>query len=127
MAKVSESKTRGPELSAWPGKFDPSAFGNIEPLLQASNKLLDAWMAVGTEILEFSKTRLDQNIEMSKALAQSGSLNEAMDLQAKFARSMMQDCLSEANKIVDLSTRTIFDSISTLGRAEPTSHAQAAE
>jgi hypothetical protein len=83
---------------------------SMEPLLTAGNKLFETWMAMGTEILEFSRARLDQSIEASRQLARTGSLNEAIDLQAKFTRTMVQDYLSEANKIADMSTRGMLDS-----------------
>jgi hypothetical protein len=84
---------------------------DLDPLIRASNKLLEGWMAVGNEMLEFGKNRIDQSLELSKAMAQSTSLKEAMDLQAKYTRSIVQDCLSEANKIADLSTRSLVDSL----------------
>ena len=87
---------------------------SIEPFLEVGNKLLETWAAVGTEILEFSKTRLDQGLELSRAIAKTGSVTEAMDVQARFTRSMMQDYISEANKLADMSTRSFLDSFSTV-------------
>src|SRR5258708_9097721 len=75
-------------------------------------------MAVSSEMLEFSKNRFDRGLEMSKAIAQSTSLNEALDLQATFTRSIVQDYVSEAHKIVDLSTRSLLDSFSKLSRRD---------
>jgi hypothetical protein len=40
-----------------------------------------------------------------------------LEVQTKYARSIMQDYLSEANKIADLSTRSLLDSFSTLQQA----------
>ena len=93
------------------------ALPGMEPFMQVGSKLLDAWMAVGNEILEFSKTRLDQSIEVGKAMAKSGNLNEAMELQAKFTRSLVQDYVAEANKIADLSTRNLLDTFSQMQQA----------
>jgi hypothetical protein len=83
---------------------------SIEPFFEVGNKLLETWAAMGTEILEFSKTRLDQGLELSRAIAKTGSVSEAMDVQARFTRSMMQDYISEANKLADMSTRSFLDS-----------------
>jgi hypothetical protein len=128
MAKTEDDRTRHIEgatgLSA-----DHAAMANLDPLFQASNRLIEGWMAVGSELLEFSKSRLDRNLEMSRAMAQTTSLNEAMDVQAKYTRSAMQDYLSECNKLADLGTRSFLDSFSTLqhrGR-EMTERAEAAE
>jgi hypothetical protein len=89
----------------------------MEPFMQAGSKLLEAWMTVGTEILEFSKAQLDHSIEVGKAMAKSGNLNEAMELQAKFSRTLVQDYIAEANKIADLSTRNLLDSFSQIQQA----------
>jgi hypothetical protein len=43
-------------------------------------------------------------------MAKSANINEAMDLQAKFTRTLVQDYLAEANKIADMSTRSLLDS-----------------
>ncbi|HZS82130.1 MAG TPA: phasin family protein [Stellaceae bacterium] len=100
---------------------------DFDPFIRLSNKLIEGWMAVSTEMLEFGRSRLDQNIEMGKAMAQSTSLREAMDVQARYTRSIMQDYISEANKIADLSTRSLLDGISSLQsaprRAEQRTHA----
>lgn len=95
--------------------FDPTqALTGIEPIFQASNKWLENWMAVGSEILEFSRARLDRNLEVSKAIARSGSIDQAMELQADYARSMVREYFNEAGKLADLSTRAMFDSLSAL-------------
>lgn len=96
-----------------------AAVPNLEPFFQASNKLIETWMVVGTEILEFSRSRIDQNLEMSKAMARSSSFNEALDLQQKFTRMMMQDYLSEASKLADIGTRSLLDSFATIQKTVP--------
>ena len=46
------------EIRAKTATFDPSqAVGAIEPLWLAGNKWLENWMAVGSELLEFSRAR----------------------------------------------------------------------
>ena len=91
--------------------------------------MLEAWLAVGNELMEFSKARFDRGIEMSRAMARSKTLNEAMDLHASFTRSAVADYLNEAGKLADLGTRSMLDSFSTLQRStgETTRHAEAAE
>jgi hypothetical protein len=106
MAKASDAR-QGRGAGEIPGA--PS----IEPFFEVGNKLLETWAAMGTEILEFSKTQLDQGLELSRAIAQTGSVSEAMDVQARFTRSMMQDYISEANKLADMSTRSFLDSFAT--------------
>jgi hypothetical protein len=113
------AKTQAAEMRVKRGEaqitaaFDPSqALTGIEPIFQASNKLLETWMAVGSEILEFSRSRLDRNLEVSKAIARSSSIDEAMELQADHARTTVREYFSEAGKIADLGTRALLDSFS---------------
>lgn len=100
------------EIRAKMAAFDPSqAVVAIEPLLQVGNKWLENWMALGSEILEFSRIRLDRSLEASKAIARTSSLDQAIDLQADFTRSALSDYFSEATKLADLSTRAMLDSL----------------
>ena len=115
------AKTQAEDMRVKPSEtqitaaFDPTqALTGIEPIFQASNKWLENWMAVGSEILEFSRARLDRNLEVSKAIARSGSIDQAMELQADYARSMVREYFNEAGKLADLSTRAMFDSLSAL-------------
>ena len=112
------------------GAAFPTAVPNLEPIVEASSKLLETWMQLSNEILEFSKARIDQSLEASRAIASSTSINEAMDLQAKYARSMVQECLTEATKIADLSTRSLIEGFTAMQKsanvAEPP-QARAAE
>jgi hypothetical protein len=134
MAKLEEARTkRVPDAGAQEAAFG-AAMTTLDPLIQASNRLLEGWMAVSSEMLEFGKSRFDRSVEMSKALAQSSSFNEALDLQATYTRSIVQDYVNEAQKIADLGTRSLLDSFSTLQqqarekqRRETTFHAAAAE
>jgi hypothetical protein len=136
MAKPEDGRAHRPAETGAGILSSGSAAATMDPFLQASNRLLAGWMAVGTELLEFSKTRLDQTLAMSKALAQTNSLDEAIGLQSEFARSAMQDYVTEANKIVDLGTRSLLDSVSPLRQSmpplrpivdQPAKHAEAAE
>jgi hypothetical protein len=112
--------------------FDPTALPNLEPFFQVSNRLFEAWMTVGTEILEFSKVQIDHSLEVSRQMAQTQNINDAIDLQTRFARDLVQDYISEANRLADLSTRGLIDSMSTMQRGTAVNvpappHATAAE
>ena len=112
--------------------LDPSHVTSaIEPLLQAGNKWLEGWMAVSSEILEFSRLRLDRSIEVGKAIARTSTLDQAMDLQADYARSALREYVSEAGKLADLGTRAVLEGFWTwqgAPRVEPRAeHRRAAE
>jgi hypothetical protein len=93
--------------------LDPrEALNGLEPLFQVGNKWLEHVMAMSSELLEFSRARIDRNIEASKAIARSTSIDQAVDLQTDFARSMVQDYLAEAGKLADFGSRAMLDSLS---------------
>ena len=92
--------------------LDPrEALAGLEPLFHAGNKWFENWAAVGSELLEFSRARLDRNLEVSKAIARSSSLDQAIDLQADYARSIVRDYFAEASKLADLGTRAMLESL----------------
>jgi hypothetical protein len=111
MAKgqVDDMRARRDEMQQMAAAFDPSqALGGLEPLLSASNKLFESWVAMGSELLEFSRSRLDRNLEVSRAMARAASIDETMDLQADYARSTVRDYFTEASKLADLGTRAML-------------------
>jgi hypothetical protein len=117
MAKA-PAENKGTRAPATP--FGGATIPNLEPFLQASNKILETWMVVSTQMLEFGKQQLDQSLEAGKAISKSASLNEAIDLQQKYTRTVVQDYLSEANKLADLGTRSFMDTLSAVQKAVPT-------
>ena len=123
MAKLEEPKFKQFDI----GRNAP--LPDLDPLIKAGNRLFEGWMAVGNEMLEFGKSRLDQNIEIGRAIARSTSFSEAIDLQARYARTVMQDYVSEASKIADLGTRSVLDSLTVWQQTShpPIEHAAAAE
>jgi phasin family protein len=91
--------------------LDPAQMaGNLEPFFVASSRFIENWRRASEELLEFGKTRLGRNIEASRKVARSGSLEEAIELQSEFARSMMQDYIAETGKLAEISSRAISDS-----------------
>jgi hypothetical protein len=116
MAKATTQEPRGQRpgftFDAIPG-MDPASFAaNLEPFFQAGTKALDTWREVSEELLEFGKSRLTRNMEMSRKLTQSPSLDKAIEAQADFARSMMQDYIAETGRLAELSTRAMAETFS---------------
>jgi hypothetical protein len=94
-----------------------AAFGEMpqfDAVLTAGNRAFEAWREIGAELIEFSKSRVDQGLEIGSAVARSSSFNEVMELQAKFAQSTVNDFLAEARKLTDMSTRPIIDGLAVL-------------
>ncbi|HKF73778.1 MAG TPA: phasin family protein [Stellaceae bacterium] len=102
----------GTSFDAIPG-LDPASFAaNLEPFFQAGTKALDAWRVVSEELLEFGKARLTRNMEMSRKVCECGSLDKALEAQADFARTMMQDYIAETGKLAELGTRAVTEGFS---------------
>ena len=116
MAKPTTHDTRGQRpgfpFDAIPG-LDPTSFAaNLEPFFQAGTKALDTWRVVSEELLEFGKARLTRNIEMSRKVTQSPSLDKAFEAHADFARSLMEDYIAETGKLAELGTRAMAETFS---------------
>ena len=112
MAKPT-TQDRGPRpgisFDAIPG-LDPASFAaNLEPFFQAGTKALDSWRVMSEELLEFGKSRLSRNMEMSRKVTEAPSLDKAIEAQADFARSMMQDYIAETGKLAELGTRAVAE------------------
>ncbi len=110
-AQAEEMRVKGRDMQMT-AAFDPSqALSGIEPLLNASNKWFENWVAMQSELLEFSRSRLDRNLEISKAIARCGSIDETMDLHADYTRSTVRDYFAEAGKLADLGTRAMLETL----------------
>jgi len=81
-------------------------------MFSAGNRMLESWRVVSEELMEFGKSRLTRNIEVGRKVARCASLDEAMEAQADYARSMMQDYIAESSKIAELGTKALFESLS---------------
>jgi hypothetical protein len=93
--------------------LDPASFAaNLEPFFQAGTKALDTWRVVSEELLEFGKARLTRNMEMSRKVTQSPSLDKAFEAHADFARSLMEDYIAETGKLAELGTRAMAETFS---------------
>jgi hypothetical protein len=102
----------GVSFDAMPS-LDPTTFAaNLEPFFQAGTRALDGWRVMSEELLEFGKSRLARNMEMSRKVTESPSLDKAMEAQADFARAMMQDYIAETGKLAELGTRAMAETFS---------------
>jgi len=109
MAKPTGRQPEG-GAGAFPG-MDPAQFANnLEPILKAGTRMLEHWRVVSEELMEFGRTRLTRNIEVGRKVAQSTSLEQAIEAQAEYARTAMQDYIAESNKLAELGTRALMGS-----------------
>lgn len=126
------AKPTGRQPDGGTGAFsgmDPSQIAsNLEPIFQAGTRMLENWRAVNEELMEFGRTRLNRNLEAGRRVAQSTSLEQAIEAQAEFTRTAMKDYIAESNKLAELGTRALFGSFSVWQPASTSeSHAEPAE
>ena len=111
-----------------PGMDPAQIAGNLEPIFQAGTRMLEHWRVVSEELMEFGRSRLTKNMEVGRRVAQSTSLEQAIEVQTEYARSAMQDYIAEGNKLAELGTRALFGSFSVWQPAPRSeSHAEPAE
>ena len=93
--------------------LDPATFAaNLEQFFQAGTKILDSWKVVSEELLEFSKAQLTRNIEASRKVTESTSLDQAIEAQAEFCRSALEDYIAQTGKLAEIGTRAMVESMS---------------
>ncbi len=95
-----------------PGLDPASLAANLEPFFHAGTKALDSWRVVSEELLEFGKSRLTRNMEMSRKVTEAPSLDKCFEAQADFARAMMQDYIAETGRLAELGTRARAETFS---------------
>lgn len=93
--------------------LNPAGFASsFDPLLQAGNRILQNWQVVNNELLEFGKTQLSRSFDVGQRLARSNSVDQTIETQTDYARSALNDYINETGKLIDLSTRAMFDTFS---------------
>lgn len=73
-------------------------------LAEISNALMRAVGELNSEILGFTKQRIDAGVAVSHSLAQCKSVQAAIEVQMNFARAEAQVYLNEARKIMELAS-----------------------
>jgi hypothetical protein len=115
--------------------LDPATFAaNLEQFFHAGSKVMDHWRQVSDELCEFGKSLLKRNMEVGHKVTRCGSVDEALEAQTDFARTMVQDYIAESGKLAEMSTRAIFEGLSAwkalaarVEGEEATKHSMAAE
>jgi hypothetical protein len=91
----------------------------LETLMNSGNALMKAVGELNTEILGFTKQRLDAGLAVSQSLAKCKSMQAAMEVQMDFARSETQIYLDEARKLMELTAQAAMNGLKPLQDAPP--------
>ncbi len=91
--------------------------GGFETLMHSGNALMKAVGEFNTELLGFTKQRLDAGLAVSQSLAKCKTMQAAMELQMDFARTEAQIYLDEARKLMELTAQAAMTGLKPLQQA----------
>jgi hypothetical protein len=77
----------------------------VEALTQASQNYVQRVAALNEEILGFAATRMQRTSEASEQIMKCKDLGEALRIQQEWARSMTEQYMQEASRIMEMSTK----------------------
>lgn len=83
--------------------------GSTESFLQSGNAIMKAVGELNSEILGFTKQRLDAGLAVGQSLAKCKTMQAALDIQMDFARTEAQIYLDEARKLMELAAQAATD------------------
>jgi len=77
----------------------------VNALLEAGNAMLQGWMTLSQELVEFSSARWREQFELSQRLLGCSDPNAAFDMQCELARTASRQFFDEAAKLMDFAAR----------------------
>ena len=110
-------KTVGAEAEI--ANFVNAAQRGVSGFIAASNKMFEGWAALNSEMIEFTKQRLQHQVDTSRDLASSSSITDLLALQSDFARAATEQYMKETEKIMNLGAKTVMDSLSAMSAGVP--------
>jgi hypothetical protein len=95
------SSSMGSELSQVIG----SNGGNLAAFAKASEALVTGMALIGREMMQFTTTRLRENMELCGSVFQCGDAREVFCLQCDHAKTATQQSLDQASKLMGLAAQ----------------------
>ena len=91
--------------AAFEGYEQIAALGkeNIEAAVTCGTIVAKGYEAIGKEVMAFSKTAFEANMNAAKAIFGAKNVREAFELQGEFTRSSLDQALAESAKISEMS------------------------
>jgi hypothetical protein len=74
----------------------------VSALVEAGNAIMESWMKLSRELVEFSSARWHEQIELSQRLLGCSDPSAAFDMQCEMARSASRQYFDEAAKLMGL-------------------------
>lgn len=84
---------------------------NLEAMVASATAATKGAEALGAQVMTFSKTAMECQVEAAKALTGARSVQEAVELQTAFAKSAMETYMAELNRAAETVSATVKDSL----------------
>lgn len=81
----------------------PTAIPTLDSLFEAQERVLARMSAIAAAMLEFNRMGIKHAASMSEAIGSAASLGEAMELNARFTRAVLEESITTAGRIAALS------------------------
>jgi phasin family protein len=78
---------------------------NVDAIVSFNTKLAKAYEQLGKEIVSFTQSSIESQVEAAKAMFAAKSLREVVDLQSELARSHFDKAMAEGAKITEMSVK----------------------
>ncbi|HLZ65491.1 MAG TPA: PilZ domain-containing protein [Aliidongia sp.] len=114
MTDSQTKRVNGVENDFWATTaFNPAtALTLFLPIAQIGARLFDHWLAMNTEIIRFSRSRISRNLEIGSAAAKLGSYPEAVAWQTDYINSLATDYSAELRKLGEFGMDTLKETLS---------------
>lgn len=83
---------------------------NTEALMKSSEAVLKGLAKLNEELVSFTSGQLKEQVEGSRAIAQSANWSEAFEKQMSFARTATEQYLAEAGRLASLAAEVTMAS-----------------
>jgi phasin family protein len=87
---------------------------NVDAVVASGQAMFKGVQAINREVASFTQAQFSAGVEAGQAIAKSKSVQEAIDLQASYARAATDKFLAELSKLIDMSAQVASDSLSPL-------------
>lgn len=84
-----------------PEEFVTFGRGNVEALVRSGQIWAAGMQSIGKQLAANTQAGLDEAVGTFRAVAKAGSVREALDLQAGYARSTMEKAMNQSGQVAE--------------------------
>lgn len=99
--------------AAFDGYSDFASVGkeNIEAVVKSGAVMVKGMEILSQEIMAFTKSSIEGNMAVAKAVFGAKSVNEAVDLQTEYARKSFDQAIAEGTKLTEMSIKVTNEAV----------------